>query len=127
MLKVIPLQEKTKQKEYCDELLIKYDPDEMCYAAFDGEDFRGIALFKIKGDRCVITRIKLPSGVDDHLAEYLLGKAPLNFADLCGIKKAAYLDENKSLARELEFVEADGEYILNLEGYFESPCHRHKA
>ena len=127
MLQVLPVQEKEKQKEFCEQLAIEYDPDEMCYAAHDGDEFRGISLFRIIDKYCVIYKVKLAAGADDHLALYLLAKAPLNFCDMCGIKKAVFKDaENEKLAKELEFIKKDGVFTLDLDGYFTTPCHRHE-
>lgn len=127
MLQVLPVQEKEKQRELCEMFGIEYDPDQMCYAAHDGDELRGISLFGITDKYCVIYTVKLAEGVDDYLALYLLAKAPLNFCDLCGIKKAVFKDaENGKLAKALEFTEKDGVYILDLDGYFTTPCHRHE-
>ncbi len=125
MLEILPVKEKSEQEEYCKTVGIDYDPDMMAYAAYDNKIFRGISLFRIVGKDCVIYKIKLIDGVDDYLASYLLAKAPLNFADLCGVKSAIFADENKKLAGDLEFLEKDGVYTLSLEGYFTTPCSRH--
>ncbi len=126
MLKVLPVQEKEKQKEYCEKCGLVYDADQMSYAAFDDGEFRGVSVFRIIKQQCILYEMKLLPGVDDHLAIYLLAKAPLNFADMCGIKEAVYKGENTQLAKELEFLGKDGAFTLNLEGYFTTPCHRHE-
>lgn len=138
MLKVLPVRDKEKQKEYCALLSIEYDPDLMCFAACESacagadegeeqpEEFLGLSLFHIAGDVGVIDLVKLKDGLDDYLARYLLAKAPLNFVDLCGIHKATYRDSDRDLARKLEFVEKDGVFTLDLTNYFTSPCSRHK-
>ena len=102
----------------------EYDPDRLYYAAHEGEALLGVSQFHIEGDTVVIDRVRLKDGTDDHLAKYLLAKAPLNFADLCGIQKARFDDPNRDLARELEFIEKDGVFTVNLDGYFTSPCKR---
>lgn len=122
MLKILPVDSKEKQEEYCLLTNVEYDADQMCYAAFDDGNFIGVSLFRIIGQSCVIYRVKLTDGTDDHLAIYLLAKAPMNFADLCGIKEAIFKDENTSLAKELKFVENDGLYKVDLDGYFTTPC-----
>lgn len=138
MLKVLPVRDKEKQKEYCALLSLEYDPDLMCFAACESEsesaddgkeqteEFLGLSLFHIAGDVGVIDLVKLKDGLDDYLARYLLAKAPLNFVDLCGIHKATYRDSDRDLARKMEFVEKDGVFTLDLTNYFTSPCSRHK-
>lgn len=125
MLKVLPVRDKELQKDYCLRCGMVYDPDQMCYAAHEEETFLGISLFRIVGKACVIDKVTLTENTVDPLALHLLGKAPLNFADLCGIQEAIFRDSNKALARELEFIEKDGVFTVNLEGYFTSPCSRH--
>ena len=123
MLQVLPVEDKELQREYCETVGVEYDADQICYAAYDNGELRGISLFRIIDKYCVIFRIKLADGVSDHLAEYLLAKAPMNLCDRCGIKKAVFKDKNEALAKELEFIEKDGIYTLDLEGYFTTPCH----
>lgn len=125
MLKITPVADKEIQKEYCEAVGLCHDADKMCYAAYDDGVFRGVSLFRIVGKSCVIYEIKLLDGIDDFLAVYLLAKAPLSFCEQIGIMHAQYLAEDKELARKLEFVEKDGEYTLDLEGYFTTPCKRH--
>ena len=125
MLKITPVADKELQKEYCEMLGIVYDADKMCYAAYDDGTFCGISLFRIVDKSCVLYNVKLPDGIDDYLAIYLLAKAPLSFCEQIGIMHAVYEDENKELAKKLEFVEKDGKYTLSLEGYFTTPCKRH--
>lgn len=122
MLKITPVHTKEAQAEYCALTNTEFNADEMCYAAFDDDKFIGISLFRIIGQSCIIYTVKLTEGTDDHLAVYLLAKAPMNFADLCGIKTAVFKDSNTALAKELKFTETDGVYTLNLEGYFTTPC-----
>jgi len=125
MLQILPVKDKETQKLYCEKLGIEYDADQMAYAAFDNEEFRGISLFRILGKDCVIYSITLCEGINDHLARYLLAKAPMNFADLCGIKTAIYKDADTALAKELGFTEDCGVLKVNLEGYFTTPCKGH--
>ena len=127
MLKIIPVQEKKEQEEFCNKVIVEYDPDEMCYAAFDDDVFVGISLFRIIDKKCIIYNISLLPDKDDYLATYLLAKAPMNFAELCGIKTAVFKDKNIELAKKLEFKDNNGNGVfeVSLEGYFTTPCQRH--
>ena len=125
MLKITPVTDKELQKEYCENVGIGYDADKMCYAAYDDGKFRGISLFRIVEKSCVIYNIRLLDGIDDYLAVYLLAKAPMSFCEQIGVKTAVFEDENKELAKKLEFVEKDRVYKVDLEGYFTTPCKKH--
>lgn len=122
MLKISAVQEKEIQRKYCELVKIPYEPDYMCYAAFDDHEFVGISVFSIKEKSCIIHNITLLPEKQDYLATYLLAKAPMNFADLCGIKTAIFSDSDIKLAKELGFCEKDGLLTVNLEGYFTTPC-----
>lgn len=126
MLKVLPIRDLEKQKAYCTECGLEYDPDRLYYAAHEEDTLLGVSQFHIEGALVVLDRIKLQDGIDDKLATLLLAKAPLNFADLCGVHTARFDDGNKSLARELEFIEQNGVWTADLTDYFTSPCKRHK-
>lgn len=126
MLKVLPVRDKEKQREYCALCALEYDPDLMCYAAHEDDTFLGISLFHIEDKVGVLDRVKLKDSLCDELALYLLAKAPLNFVDLCGIHTAVFRDPDKELARKLEFIEKDGVFTVDLTNYFTSPCSRHK-
>ena len=125
MLQILPVKEKETQQLYCEKLGIEYDADQMAYAAFDNDEFRGISLFRILGKDCVIYNITLCEGISDHLAQYLLAKAPMNCADLCGIKTAIFKHSDTALAKELGFTEQNGTLSVDLEGYFTTPCKGH--
>ena len=125
MLKITPVGDKELQKQYCEAAGVTHDADQMCFAAYDDAVFRCGSLFRIVGKCCVIYDIKLIDGIEDYLAVYLLAKAPLSFCERIGIMEAWYEAEDKELAKKLEFVEKDGKYTLDLEGYFTTPCKRH--
>lgn len=124
MLKISAVQDKSLQREYCELVKISYDADLMCYAAYDDGEFVGISLFSLKNKSCIIHKIQLLPNKKDYLATYLLAKAPMNFADLCGFKNAVFEDDDIKLAKELEFTETDGVYSVSLEGYFTTPCQK---
>ena len=52
-----------------------------------------------------------------------MGKATLNFIDLCDVKDVIIKTENRDLPRLLGFKkDSDEVWRVNLDGYFDSPC-----
>ena len=88
MLEIKPIQEKDLQARYCARCAVPYDPDCMAYAAtLDGE-FIGVAQFTIEKDGGYVKNITLIPGLEDFEAVFLMGRAMLNFIDLCGVHTA---------------------------------------
>ena len=102
MLKVLPIQSKTDQELDCARCGITYRPDALAYRATVNDVFVGMCQFKLTEHGGEIYDIaKLPD-VEDFEAMFVMGRAALNFIDLCGVHYARYLSENidESLARE---------------------------
>jgi hypothetical protein len=75
----------------------------MAYSAkLDGE-FIGMAQFTIEAKRGRIRNIVTVEGVDDFEALFLMGRAALNFIDLCGIHTAV-CDETAATPRVITAV-----------------------
>ncbi|MBQ8175335.1 MAG: hypothetical protein IJ009_08050 [Clostridia bacterium] len=88
MLEIKPIQSKDEQASACARCAVSYDPDCMAYAAtLDGE-FLGVAQFTIEKNHGHIKNVTLLPGVEDFEAVFLMGRAMLNFIDLCGIHTA---------------------------------------
>ena len=129
MLEVKPIQTKKEQQEICELCEVEFAPDCFAYSATENEKLLGIAQFRIFGEYAVIYDLKNIAGVDDLGALIIMGKAALNFIDLCGVKQVVLNDacvvseESNYLPQILKFDNSkDGVYKLNLEGYFNSPC-----
>ena len=88
MLEIKPIQSKDEQAGFCARCSVPYDPDCMAYAAtLDGE-FIGVAQFTIEKEGGYVKNITLIPGLEDFEAIFLMGRAVLNFIDLCGIHTA---------------------------------------
>ena len=123
MLEVKPIQIKEEQKEICGLCGVEFDPDCLAYSAKEDGKLLGVSQFRILGEYAVIYNLKNATGTDDLGALIIMGKATLNFIDLCGVKEVILKDENNYLPQILKFDNSkDGVYKLNLEGYFNSPC-----
>ena len=73
----------------------------------------------------MVSAKQLPEDITEFQVLFTLGRAALNFIDLCGVHKAYYdgKDTDDMLLRQIGFTKnADGEYFIDLEGFFTSPC-----
>lgn len=93
MLEIKPIQSKEEQAAACARCHIPYNMDAMAYAArLDGE-FIGMAQFSIEKGYGYVQNIVTLDGIDDFEALFLMGRAVLNFIDLCGIHTATCTDD----------------------------------
>ncbi len=96
MLEIKPIQSKDEQASCCARCSVPYDADCMAYAAtLDGE-FIGVAQFTIEKDGGFLKNVTLIQGLDDFEAIFLMGRAVLNFIDLCGIHTATCAEDAAS-------------------------------
>jgi len=126
MLKVTPIQEKSKQQQLCEKCNTEYDPDALAYAAFSNEEFAGISQFRIsKGFVKIISFAKNPS-FDSNDAMLIMGRTIVTFAYNFGCETAYleikdYIDEK--LARIIGFIKNEnGVYTMDIKKYIDSPC-----
>ena len=64
-------------------------------------------------------------GVDDFEALIIMGRATMNFIDLCDVHKAYFEGENDRLAKAIGFRLTDGKYFADLTNMFTSHCAKH--
>ena len=60
---------------------------------------------------------------------FVMGRATLNFIDLCGVHRAFFdaKTENETLIKAIGFAKnANGRYEVDLTGFFEEPCKHSK-
>ena len=130
MLKVLPVQSKISQEEYCLRCGVKYDPDLLAYSATVDDELRGISQFKLTDKGGMVYDIAPTSDTFDFEALFVLGRGTLNFIDLCGVHYAHYLGEIKNeqterLIKAIGFSKTErGTYEVNLEGFFTDHCHK---
>lgn len=93
MLEIKPIQSKEEQEAACARCNIPYEADMMAYAAKDNGNFIGMSQFTILPGAGYIQNITLTEGLEDFEALFLMGRAMLNFIDLCGIHRAFCADD----------------------------------
>lgn len=125
MLEVLPIQDKAQQEVYCLRCNIKYDPDLMAYAAYEDGELVGVCQFTIKPDGGQIIDLACVTGKDVPHTLFVMGRATLNFIDLCGVHKARFVSDrvDEALIRSIGFKKNDnGIYEIDLTHFFEHPC-----
>ena len=126
MLEIKPIQIKEEQEEICGLCGVDFNIDCLAYAARENNILIGISQFRILGDYAVIYDLANACGVDDVDALIIMGRATLNFIDLCEVKEAIIKAENRDLPNLLGFKQDNhGVWRVNLDGYFDSPCCKH--
>ena len=129
MLKVLPIQSKADQELDCARCGITYRPDALAYRATVNDVFVGMCQFKLTEHGGEIYDIaKLPD-VEDFEAMFVMGRAALNFIDLCGVHRAFFDAEydNETLIQAIGFSKnSDGRYEMDLTDFFKEPCKHSK-
>lgn len=129
MLKVLPIQSKEEQKAAAAACKINYKDDALAYIATVDDVFVGMCQFKLTKDYGAVYDIALLPGKDDFEAMFVMGRAALNFIDLCGVHYAKYISDtiDNGLLSAIGFEKnADGTYAIDLTDFFKHPCQHHK-
>ncbi len=123
MLEIKKIQDKDEQSRLCVLCGIVYMADALAYSAAGATGPIGIVQFAIREKAGVIYHIALCPGIDDADALFIMGRAAMNFVDLCGITDMYYEDPDKKPGRLLGFEpNAEGRLYMNLKGFFDEPC-----
>lgn len=138
MLEVLPIQTKIEQEAICARCGVPYDADCMAYRASIDGLLTGICQFSMSDKGGVLHQLAVVTGQSledrDRIESlFVLGRATLNFIDLCGVHFATFADErflaaNEGLVRSIGFSPAeDGTWTVDLHGFFDEPCQHGKA
>ncbi len=131
MLEVLPIQTKIEQEAACARCGVDYDPDCMAYHALVDGELCGITQFfmdEVGGHirTLAAVRDKVLSNRDRAESLFVLGRATLNFIDLCGVHFALFEDEHFSeegMIKSIGFLRDEtGRWVMDLEGFFTEPC-----
>ena len=129
MLEVLPIQEKSTQEAICLRCGIDYDPELMAYSAYVDGELVGACQFTMSNKGGELIDLANVSGVKDTQALFVVGRATLNFIDLCGVHYA-YCKSDKIdpvLLRAIGFSKNnDGIYDVDLTHFFDHPCQHNK-
>ena len=86
MFKISPIQDKELQKKYADECGAQFCPELFAYSMINQEsgELMGMSQFDVSGESGYIKTLKPKIGYSDFEAMFILGRATMNFIDLCG-------------------------------------------
>jgi len=129
MIKVLPIQSKTDQELDCARCGIPFRPDTLAYRATVNDVFVGMCQFKLTDKGGEIYDIVELDRHRDFEAMFVMGRAALNFIDLCGIHYAYVVSQSmdESLLRAIGFTKnANGIFDVDLTDFFVHPCQHHK-
>lgn len=129
MLVIKPIQDKNEQKELCSLCGIEFKEELFAYKAHNDGELLACAQFDITSDCAIIDAMRQVIGTkEDFEGMFILGRAVLNFLDLCGVKTAQYFPSEgfeSRLARSIGFKEENGILTAHLEGMFDAKCEGH--
>ncbi len=129
MITVIPIQNKEEQAYFCRRCGVPYLPDALAYYAKDAEGrFAGLCQFKTDADGGHIYHLIAPAEAAELDPLFVMGRAALNFIDLCGIPSAYFEGDtvDDALLRRIGFApDAHGKYAIDLAGFFTKGCSCH--
>ena len=131
MFKISPIQSKELQSSYAEACDTSYKDGAFAYAMNDTEsgELMGFSQFEITDNGGRLLDLREAPGHDDYEAMFILGRATMNFIDLCGahtLYATADAGDNLLLrAIGLKPTE-NGDYFCDMTGFFDgSHCSGH--
>ena len=130
MLEVLPIQTKTEQEALCARCGIPFRTELLAYRATVDGELRGICQFTMDSQGGRIADFAA-AGEPEFEPLFVMGRAALNFIDLCGVH-TAFFDadfENETLIKAIGFEKNPaGRWEMDLTDFFREPCkHSKKA
>ena len=129
MLEVLPIQTKSEQEEIARLCNIPFDADLMAYKALVDGSLKGMCQFTMNASGGRITHFAHLPNAYEFEPMFVMGRAALNFIDLCGVHRA-FFDaeyENETLIKAIGFSKnADDRYEMDLTDFFKEPCQHSK-
>ena len=133
MLKVFPIQDKADQMRLCERCGVTFNPELLAYQATVEDVFAGVCQFKLSpGGGIVYDLAPDQSKPVDTEAMFVMGRAALNFIDLCGIHRAFFDGDvsvpGETLIHAIGFQKNDeGRFEMDLTDFFTTPCKHCKS
>lgn len=127
MLIIKPIEDKTEQREITALCGVEFKPELFAYKAHNDGELLACAQFDIRENGAYIDAMRQVIGTkEDFEGMFILGRAVLNFLDLCGVVTAYYpsleSEVEARLARAIGFKEIGGVLTATLTGMFDAKC-----
>ena len=131
MFKITPINDKSLQKKCADACGAEYISDFFAYSMIDNEtgELMGFSQFEINEKGGLISDLREPEGRADYEAMFILGRATMNFIDLCG-NHICYAKKDageEKLIRAIGFKKEENELLVcDMTGMFDGNCSGHQ-
>ncbi len=128
MLEVIPIQTKTEQEALAARVGAEFLPDALAYRADADGEFVGMCQFRLDPSGGHMLTLDSLQGHEDFQPMFVMGRAALNFMEICGAETAYYEAplRDRVLVGAIGFREDEnGKLKVDLKGFFDHPC-QHK-
>ena len=131
MLEVLPIQTKAEQEAICALCGVAYKVDCMAYHALVDGNLTAVCQFTMDengGHIHDLAMVQNAAFTDRDRVEslFVMGRATLNFIDLCGVHKAYFEDksfEGEGMIKSIGFTkDEDGRWFVDLTDFFVEPC-----
>ena len=127
MFKITPIQDKELQSSYAALCGTVCRDGYFAYAMLDAEtgELMGFSQFELLGECGYISDLRPRLGTEDYEAMFILGRATMNFIDLCGahIARAALNAGEERLMHAIGFKTViDNELFCDMTGFFDGHC-----
>lgn len=131
MLEVLPIQSKTEQETICKYCGVPFDIDLMAYKAISDGVIVGVCQFTMNADGGFIKHLAAVAGNDispSARAEalFVMGRATLNFIDLCGVHVAYFADDSFTDSAMISAIgfkrDPSNKWRMDLTDFFKHPC-----
>lgn len=124
MITVTPIQEKEEQTRLCALCGIPFRTEALAYHAEEDGRFAGVCQFRLDDKGGHLLDLAAPLDAPNNEALFVMGRAALNFIDLCGVHFATFEGVGEDpLLRRIGFKQDEqGAYVIDLTGFFAHPC-----
>lgn len=129
MLEVLPIQTKAEQEALCAQCGVPFRTELLAYQALVDGELRGICQFTMDADGGRIVDFAA-AGKPEFEPLFVMGRATLNFIDLCGVHRAFFDADcgQETLIKAIGFSRNDtGRWEMNLTDFFLDPCKHGKG
>ena len=130
MFKITPINDKSIQKAYAKACGAEYIEDFFAYSMIDCEsgELMGFSQFEINERGGFISDLRIKTGLTDDEAMFILGRATMNFIDLCG-KHICYAKKDagdEKLLHAIGFKKEENNLLFcDMSGMFDGKCDGH--
>lgn len=131
MLEVLPIQTKLEQEAICARCGVEYKEDCMAYHALVDGNLTAVCQFTMDAEGGHIHDLAMAQDevfTDRDRIEslFVMGRATLNFIDLCGVHEAYFEDknfDNDGMIKSIGFSKtSEGRWYVDLTDFFVEPC-----